>query len=58
LGTERVWALEDCQQVSGVFERLVLVRGERVMRVAARLPAGERRSGRDRGLPERRRLLC
>jgi transposase len=49
LGGERVWALEDCRHVSGAFERFLLVRGERVVRVATRLMAGERRSGRDRG---------
>ena len=44
LGGERVWALEDCRHVSGAFERFLLVHGERVVRVAARLTAGERRS--------------
>ena len=53
LGSERVWALEDCRQVSGAFERFLLVHGERVVRVAARLTAGERRSGRDRGKSDR-----
>ena len=46
---ERVWALEDCRHVSGAFERFLLVHGERVVRVATRLMAGERRGGRDRG---------
>jgi transposase len=49
LGVERVWALEDCRHVSGAFERFLLVRGERVVRVATRLMAGERRGGRERG---------
>jgi transposase len=49
LGAERVWALEDCRHVSGSFERFLLVRGERVVRVATRLMAGERRGGRERG---------
>jgi transposase len=49
LGAERVWALEDCRHVSGSFERFLLVHGERVVRVATRLMAGERRSGRERG---------
>ena len=53
LGGERVWALEDCRHVSGAFERFLLVHGERVVRVAARLMAGERRSGRDRGKSDR-----
>jgi len=49
LAGERVWALEDCRHVSGAFERFLLVRGERVVRVATRLMAGERRGGRERG---------
>src|SRR4051812_19955867 len=49
LGNERVWALEDCRHVSGAFERFLLVHGERVVRVATRLMASERRAGRDRG---------
>jgi transposase len=49
LGAERVWALEDCRHVSGAFERFLLFRGERVVRVATRLMAGERRGGRERG---------
>jgi transposase len=49
LEKERVWALEDCRHVSGAFERFLLVSGERVVRVATRLIAGERRGGRDRG---------
>jgi transposase len=53
LGGERVWALEDCRHVSGAFERFLLVRGERVVRVATRLMAGERRGGRDRGKSDR-----
>jgi transposase len=53
LGPERVWALEDCRHVSGSFERFLLVRGERVVRVATRLMAGARRGGRDRGKSDR-----
>jgi transposase len=49
LGSERVWALEDCRHVSGSFERFLLARGERVVRVAPRLMAGARRSSRERG---------
>jgi transposase len=52
-GAERVWALEDCRHVSGAFERFLLGRGARVVRVAARLTAGERRAGRDRGKSDR-----
>src|SRR4029079_4582752 len=53
LGDDRVWALEDCRHVSGAFERFLLVHGERVVRVATRLMAGERRAGRDRGKSDR-----
>jgi transposase len=53
VGRERVWALEDCRHVSGSFERFLLVHGERVVRVATRLMAGERRGGRDRGKSDR-----
>src|SRR3954468_20144844 len=49
VGGERVWALEDCRHVSGALERFLLGHGERVVRVATRLMAGERRGGRDRG---------
>jgi transposase len=49
LGAERVWALEDCRHVSGSFERFLIARGERVVRVAPRLMAGARRSVRERG---------
>jgi transposase len=49
LGAERVWALEDCRHVSGAFERFLVVSGERVVRVATRLMAGERRGARERG---------
>jgi transposase len=53
LDTERVWALEDCRHVSGSFERFLVAHGERVVRVATRLMAGERRGGRDRGKSDR-----
>ena len=53
LDDERVWALEDCRHVSGAFERFLLVNGERVVRVATRLMAGERRASRARGKSDR-----
>jgi transposase len=53
LDAERVWALEDCRHVSGSFERFLLVHGERVVRVATRLMAGERRGARERGKSDR-----
>jgi transposase len=46
---ERVWALEDCRHVSGSFERFLLARGERIVRVATKLMAEARRGGRQRG---------
>jgi transposase len=49
LGGERVWALEDCRHVSGSFERFLIGRGERVLRVTTRLMAASRRNVRDRG---------
>ncbi len=53
LGSERVWALEDCRHVSGSFERFLIAHGERVVRVSTRLMAGERRGSRDRGKSDR-----
>jgi transposase len=49
LDPERVWALEDCRHVSGAFERFLVARGERVVRVAPKHMAGARRSARERG---------
>lgn len=49
LDAERVWAIEDCRHVSGRLERFLLASGERVVRVAPRLMAGQRRSSRQRG---------
>ena len=40
LGGERVWAVEDCRHVSGSFERFLIARGERVLRVTTQLMAG------------------
>src|SRR5215203_5842049 len=49
LGSERVWALEDCRHVSGAFERFLIGRGERVLRVPTKLMADVRRGARERG---------
>ena len=49
LGRDRAWALEDCRHVSGSFERFLIARGERVVRVPTRLMANSRRSSRERG---------
>jgi transposase len=53
LGTERVWALEDCRHVSGSFERFLIERGERVARVPTKLMADSRRGARGRGKSDR-----
>ncbi len=49
LAEQRVWAIEDCRHVSGSFERFLVGRGERVVRVPTTLMAGERRGSRQRG---------
>ena len=49
LSGERRFALEDCRHVSGSLERLLLARGETVVRVAPKLMAGTRRSAREYG---------
>ncbi len=49
LDSERVWALEDCRHVSGSFERFLIARGERVLRVTTKLMADSRRRARGRG---------
>jgi transposase len=53
LGAGRVWALEDCRHVSGTLERFLVARGERVVRVATRLMAGERRGSATAASPTR-----
>jgi transposase len=47
--SERAWALEDCRHVSGSFERFLIARGERVLRVPTKLMADVRRGARTRG---------
>jgi transposase len=49
LDRERLWALEDCRHVSGSLERVLLARGERVVRVPPRLMGDARRGGRQAG---------
>jgi transposase len=53
LGGERVWAIEDCRHVSGSFERFLIARGERVLRVTTKLMADSRRRARGRGKSDR-----
>lgn len=49
LGSERVWAIEDCRHVSGSFERFLVARGERVVRVAPKLMGASRKGVRSSG---------
>jgi transposase len=49
LDAERVWALEDCRQVSRRLEQALLAAGERVVRVAPRLTGLSRRADRMAG---------
>jgi transposase len=49
LQVERLWALEDCRQLTGALERALLSAGEQLVRVPPKLMAPERRAGRMRG---------
>src|SRR5512133_2499013 len=49
LDPERLWAVEDCRQLTGVLERRLLAVGESLVRVPPKLMAPERRAGRARG---------
>jgi transposase len=49
LSGERLWAVEDCRQLTRWLERQLLGRGEEVVRVPPKLMAPERRAGRSRG---------
>jgi transposase len=49
LDSERLWAVEDCRQLSGALERELLAIGESLVRVPPKLMAPQRRSGRARG---------
>jgi transposase len=46
---ERLWALEDCRQLTRWLERQLLAAGEQLVRVPPKLMAPERRAGRARG---------
>ena len=46
---ERLWALEDCRQLTRALERDLLIAGEELVRVPPKLMAPERRAGRARG---------
>jgi transposase len=49
LAGERVWAVEDCRQLTGWLERQLLAASEELVRVPPKLMAPERRAGRMRG---------
>jgi transposase len=49
LGGERLWALEDCRQLTRWLERQLLSLGEELVRVPPKLTVPERRAGRARG---------
>jgi transposase len=49
LGGERLWALEDCRQLTRQLERELIAAGERLVRVPPKLMAPQRRAGRVRG---------
>jgi transposase len=49
LDPERVWAIEDCRQVSRRLEQALLAAGERVVRVAPKMMGASRRGEREPG---------
>ncbi len=49
LASERLWALEDCRQLTRALERTLSAAGERLVRVPPKLMAPQRRAGRTRG---------
>src|SRR5919106_2944657 len=49
LDAERLWAVEDCRQLTGWLERQLLSVGEEMVRVPPKLTVPERRAGRTRG---------
>jgi transposase len=46
---ERLWAIEDCRQLTRRLERDLVAAGERMVRVPPKLTAPQRRTGRERG---------
>jgi transposase len=49
LAAERLWAVEDCRQLTRWLERQLLEHGEPLVRVPPKLTVPERRAGRTRG---------
>jgi len=54
LGGERLWAIEDCRQLTRSLERELIAAGEQLVRVPPKLMAPERRTGRERGKSDHR----
>ena len=48
LDVERLWAVEDCRQLTGWLERQLVSVGEQLVRVPPKLTVPERRGGRTR----------
>src|SRR4051794_3600592 len=46
---QRLWAIEDCRQLTRRLERDLVAAGERMVRVPPKLTAPQRRTGRERG---------
>jgi len=53
LAGERLWALEDCRQLTRTLERALIGAGEQLVRVPPKLMAPQRRAGRVRGESDR-----
>ena len=49
VSSERLWAIEDCRQLTRTLERALLAADERLVRVPPKLMAPQRRAGRMRG---------
>jgi transposase len=49
LGNDRLWAVEDCRQLTRTVEHDLLGAGEDLVRVPPKMMAPERRTGRERG---------
>ena len=49
LAAERLWAVEDCRQLTRALEQRLLAAGARLVRVPPQLMAPQRRAGRERG---------
>ena len=54
LDSNKLWAVEDCRQLTGPLERRLLAAGESLVRVPPKLMAPERRAGRARAVSQTR----